>query len=362
MPEEITVFIENVAGMVGGNRYLQAVLAVALGLVLARIAVWILRLIKRWAARTRTRLDDLFLAQVERPVAVTLALAGLGAATLLLQMHEMAEFATFGVLSSILVIVWIQFVIRVLRFICRLLANQPEGARLIQPATLPLFDNLVLLVMIALGAYMVLQIWEVDITAWVASAGIIGLALSFAAKDTLANLFAGVFIVADAPYRIGDYVVLDSGERGSVTHIGIRSTRLLTRDDVEVTIPNSIMGNSKIVNETGGPHPKFRLRLPIGVCYGEDLDKVREVLMSVAAANPKICREPAARVRYRRFGDWSIDLELLCWVDSPVLRGLVTDELVVAVYKAFNDTGIDFPYPRQEHYIRAMVAPGTAES
>ena len=79
--------------------------AAIVGLVLARIAVWILRLIKRWAARTRTRLDDLFLAQVERPVAVTLALAGLGAATLLLDMHEMAEFATIAVLRSILVLV-----------------------------------------------------------------------------------------------------------------------------------------------------------------------------------------------------------------------------------------------------------------
>lgn len=361
MLKEIDLFIENAVGMVGDNRYLQAVLAVALGLALARVATWILRLIRRWAARTRTRLDDLFLSNLQRPVAVTLAMSGLAAATLLLQMHEMAEFATISVLRSILVFVWIQFAVRVLRFICRLLANQPEGSRLIQPATLPLFDNLVLLLMIALGAYMILQVWEVDITAWVASAGIIGLALSFAARDTLANLFAGVFIIADAPYRIGDYVVLDSGERGSVTHIGIRSTRLLTRDDVEVTIPNSIMGNSKIVNETGGPHPKYRIRMPVGVCYGEDLDKVRDVLMEVAAANPRICRDPEARVRYRRFGDWSIDLELLCWVASPVLRGLVTDELVVAIYKAFNEAGIDFPYPRQEHYIRSMVAPGTVE-
>lgn len=362
MPTELDLIIEHAVGMVGDNRYLQAVLAVAVGLALAWIATLILRLVKRWAARTATRLDDLFLANIERPVAITLMLAGLGAATLLLQMHEMAQFATISVLRTILVFVWIRFAIRVLRFVCRLLAGQPAKAGLIQPATLPLFDNLILLVMIALAAYMLLQIWEVDITAWVASAGIIGLALSFAAKDSLANLFSGVFIIADAPYRIGDYVVLDSGERGSVTHIGIRSTRLLTRDDVEVTIPNSIMGNSKIVNESGGPHPKFRVRLPVGVCYGEDLDKVREVLMTVADANPKICREPQARVRYRRFGDWSIDLELLCWVDSPVLRGQVTDELLVSVYKAFNAAGIDFPYPRQEHYIRSMVAPGTTDA
>ena len=77
--------------------------------------------------------------------------------------------------------------------------------------------------------------------------------MGFAAKDTLANLFAGVFILADAPYKIGDFIVLDGGERGRVTKIGIRTTRILTRDDVEITIPNATIANSKIINESGGP-------------------------------------------------------------------------------------------------------------
>lgn len=103
---------------------------------------------------------------------------------------------------------------------------------------------LMIIVVTALAVYFVFLAWQIDVTAWMASAGILGLAVSFAAKDTLANLFSGVFIVADAPYKLGDFIVLDSGERGEVTHIGIRSTRLLTRDDVEVTVPNSIMGNA----------------------------------------------------------------------------------------------------------------------
>ena len=93
-------------------------------------------------------------------------------------------------------------------------------------------------------------------TAWLASAGVVGIAVGFAAKDTLANLFSGVFILADAPYKIGDYIVLDAtGMRGKVTQIGLRSTRLITRDDVEVTIPNSIMGNSQVINQSGGSTP-----------------------------------------------------------------------------------------------------------
>jgi small-conductance mechanosensitive channel len=126
-------------------------------------------------------------------------------------------------------------------------------------------------------------------TAWLASAGIVGIAVGFAAKDTLANLFSGVFIMADAPYKIGDYVVLDTGERGEITHIGIRSTRMRTRDDVEVTVPNSIMGNTKIINESGGPYEKYRIRVKVGVAYGSDIDQVEQLLMEIAAANEKNC-------------------------------------------------------------------------
>lgn len=228
-------------------------------------------------------------------MSVSVFVSSLIAAVILLKLHETATFAAVATLRTLLVLVWVRFVIRVMRFLCRSIAHQPGSTRLIQPATLPLFDNAVLLTMLAAGAYTVLKIWQIDITAWVASAGIIGLALSFAAKDSLANLFAGVFIIADAPYRIGDYVVLDTGERGRITHIGIRSTRLLTRDDVEVTIPNSVMGNSKIVNESGGPQVNYRVRLPVTVCYGEDLDKVRDALMSVVDGVEGIARAPFPR-------------------------------------------------------------------
>ena len=98
---------------------------------------------------------------------------------------------------------------------------------------------------------MFLLIWGINPTAWLASAGVIGIAVGFAAKDSLANLFSGIFIVADAPFKIGDYIVLDSGERGAVTHLGMRSTRLLTRDDVEITIPNAVIANAKTDHHSG---------------------------------------------------------------------------------------------------------------
>jgi len=240
----------------------------------------------------------------------------------------------------------------VLRIIIITLAYHENDTSLIRVETLPLFSNLSIVVISAIAIYMVFQAWNIDMTAWLASAGIVGIAIGFAAKDTLANLFSGVFIMVDAPYKIGDFIVLDSGERGEVTHIGIRSTGILTRDDVEVTIPNSIMGNTKIINESGGPHKKYRIRVKVSVAYGTDVDLVRKVLLDVAIKQSGICDTPEPRVRFRELGDSGLHFELLCWIDEPVLQGRSLDAMNEQVYKQFLIEGIEIPYNKQDLYIK----------
>ena len=195
-------------------------------------------------------------------------------------------------------------------------------------------------------------------TAWLASAGIVGIAVGFAAKDTIANLLSGVFILADSPYKIGDYIVIDSGERGKVTHIGLRSTRLLTRDDLEINIPNAIIANGKIINESSGRHVKSRTRIAVSVAYGSDLDRVKGLLLKVAAAEQQICTDPEPRVRFRTFGASGLDLELLVWIDDPEIRGRVIDALNTAVYNCFNQEGIEIPFSKQDLYIKELPPSG----
>ncbi|MCP4574912.1 MAG: mechanosensitive ion channel, partial [Deltaproteobacteria bacterium] len=105
------------------------------------------------------------------------------------------------------------------------------------------------------------------VTALFASAGVVGLAVALAARETLANFFGGVSLLTDKPFKVGDYIVLDSGERGEVRKVGMRSTRILTRDDILITIPNSLITNLKITNQSA-PRPSFRVRLKVGVAYG----------------------------------------------------------------------------------------------
>jgi MscS family membrane protein len=259
---------------------------------------------------------------------------------------------TTASVMSLLVLVWISATIRAGYLAVETTSRRPSPPAWARPATLPLLQNLLRIVMALVGAYLILLAWDVNVTGLVASAGIVGLALSFAAQDTLGNLFAGVAILVDQPYRIDDYIVLDSGERGRVTHIGLRSTRLLTRDDEEISIPNGIMGRAKIVNESGGPHVKYRLRVPIGVAYGSDIDQVMACLLKISAEHPNVCRDPEPRIRLRTFGQSSIDFEMLVWIAEPALRGLVLHEMNCEIYRSFAREGITIPFPQRDVYIR----------
>ncbi|QGY39296.1 mechanosensitive ion channel [Pseudodesulfovibrio cashew] len=190
----------------------------------------------------------------------------------------------------------------------------------------------------------------IPVTAIFASAGIAGVAVALAARETLANFFGGVSIFMDRPFRAGDYIVLDSGERGEVMAVGMRSTRLLTRGDIMISIPNSVITNAKVVNQSM-PHPSFRVGVKIGVAYGSDIDLVEATLLEMARQNALVIADPEPRVRFRAFGDSALEFELLCWAARPHDRGRLVHLLCKDIYRAFNEKGIIIPFPQQEIHI-----------
>jgi len=307
----------------------------------------------RLAAKTRFSWDDRLVAALRRPLFWTVIFIGIMTAMLPLKPGPLLQSFVESLLLTIMIVLWSGFVLNIVRISIRAMCVTSDKS-MVRRQTAPLFNNLAFIVVVAAALYFIFMSWNIDMTAWIASAGIVGIAIGFAAKDTLANLFSGVFIMADSPYNIGDYVVLESGQRGKVTHIGIRSTRLLTRDDVEITIPNAIMGNTSIINESGGPHEKFRIRVQVSVAYGSDIDQVKELLMNIALAEPQVCEDPEPRVRFRKFGESGLDVDLLVWIDNPELRGRVLDVLNTHVYKVLNEHKIEIPYNKQDVYIKEM--------
>ncbi len=347
--------LKPLLGFFTGHPDVMALIILVAGFVLAILAsVLITRVVGRLARRTHVQWDDQLVSALQRPVFWSVLLVGILLAMLPLGLPQSVRDFSVSVVATLLIIFWSGFVLRLFKIVLRVMSRNSKEQSIVRPQTRPLFENLVFIVVLVVSVYLIFRSWDIDMTAWLASAGILGIAIGFAAKDTLANLFSGVFILADAPYNIGNYVVLESGERGKVTHIGIRSTRLLTRDDVEITIPNAIMGNTRIVNESGGPYEKFRIRVKVGVAYGSDIDQVKALLMTIAVSEQQVCTVPEPRVRFRAFGASGLDVELLCWVNNPELRGRVLDALNTTVYKEFNARGIEIPYSKQDVYIKEL--------
>ena len=354
--------IEGFFGRFGGlsavasDPRIQAAIVVVLSIVVAGftdrvISGWVMQL----ARRTETDLDDRVVEILHRPIFLLVFLGGLALAASILGPEGALRTITNRGLGTVAIVVGLNFLVRANRLALDVLCNQ-DRFRFVDQRTLPLFRNVNNVLVAGVAAYFLFLLWSLDVSAWLASAGILGIAVGLGARDTIANFFAGVLILADAPYRIGDFIILDSGERGKVTHIGLRSTRLLTRDDIEVTVPNAIMGTTKIINETGGPNPKERIRVRVTCAYGSHIDHVREVLVGVAVDHAHVCIDPEPRVRFRSFGDSGLELELLAWVDEPVLRGAVTDALNSEVYRRFTEEEIEIPYAKTDLYVKEMPA------
>lgn len=335
--------------------WLEAGLIVIAFLILGKVVELIFtRALSRMTQKTRTDIDDEAIRILHRPVFLSVLFFGLAAAFHRLGVVTDAERTVLSLLKTILVLVWMAAGFGLANVFFSPSATASGRVRFLDARTVPLFNNLAKIAAVAAAVYFVFVVWHIDPTAWLASAGIVGIAVGFAAKDTLANLFAGVFILVDAPYKVGDYINLDTGERGEVTHIGLRSTRILTRDDIEITVPNSVIGTAKIVNETGGRWPRERIRTPVGVAYGSDVDQVRRVLLEAGKATETVCEDPEPIARFRGFGESSLDFELLCWIQEPVLRGRTLDELNTAIYKALAREGIEIPFPKRDVYIKSM--------
>ncbi|MBZ0112352.1 MAG: mechanosensitive ion channel family protein [Thermoanaerobaculia bacterium] len=351
--------LSQLDALLGTNPWIRLAAILGLSLVAGLIVDIVLnRLLARWARRSQTDLDDQLFALLHRPIFGSVLLLGIGLAGRELHLPPDRQTLLRNLLATLALLLWVAFAVRFVRLLLAAASRVQHRIGFLEARTLPLFDNVGRIVVLGLGTYVLFLIWGIELTAWLASAGIIGIAIGFAAKDTLANLFGGLFILADAPYKLGDFVVLDSGERGEVTHIGLRTTRLLTRDDVEVTIPNAIIANSKIVNESGGRWEKYRVRVAVGVAYGSDIDLVRQVLLDVATACEFLTDDPEPRVRFRAFGTSSLDFEVLGWVEQPVLRGRVIDDLLTRIYKQFLAEAIEIPFPKRDLYIKEMPGRG----
>jgi MscS family membrane protein len=306
--------------------------------------------------KTKTQLDDIIVAAIRRPLFLSVVFVGVQSAALLLHPTAWIVYFLRSLLVSLAVLLWTGALIRIASAVLRHTATSARPGTVVQPRTIPLFEMLAKIVLFSAAVYLMMVSWQVDVTGWLASAGIVGIAVGFAAKDSLANLFAGIFIIADAPYKIGDMIMFEDGLRGRVTDIGLRATRILTRDDIEINIPNQVIGNSRVVNETGGPHEHVRLQIKVTAAYGADIDLVRQVLLECPRGAPDVCENPRPLVQLQKFGEAGLEFVLCVWIPNPGFKEDIVDLLNTRIYKAFVAHNLEISHSIQNINIRSTLA------
>lgn len=331
-----------------------------LTLLVAGVLAGMVSLLFRWllfrvARRTETELDDLAVRALRMPAAGSIALGGLWYALEVLHLPPPIPYLLDGLLFTFIALIWgISGSRLVTGLLHWLAANRQRYGALITSRTEPVFDVVGKTVVYGATLYFIFLAWKIDLTGWLASAGIIGVAVGFASQDTLSNLVAGLVILADAPYKLDDFLVLETGQRGRVTEIGMLVTRILTLDDVEIIVPNRMMVTTRVLNESGGPYEKFRLKVPLRVAYGTDVDQVRALLTQVALETEHVAPEPRPLVRFMAFGEFAIELTVQAWVVEPKHADNVLDDLHGRIYKALLEARVEIPVPRQDVRVRPV--------
>jgi small-conductance mechanosensitive channel len=205
---------------------------------------------------------------------------------------------------------------------------------------------------VVMGGYIALQAAGIDLSSLAIVAGAVGVGIGFGLQNIINNFVSGLIILAERPIALGDRVEV-VGVEGIITRIKLRSTVVVTNDNISIIVPNSEFIASPVTNWSHGD-PKVRLRLPIGVAYGSDVEKLQRLMIEVALAHPATLKDPAPKLFFVGFGDSSLDFELGVWTADMLTRPTIyRSDLYYAIERTLRQNKIEIPFPQRDLHIRS---------
>jgi potassium efflux system protein len=217
------------------------------------------------------------------------------------------------------------------------------------------FSKLAAYVTVSVGIVVTLESMGLELDTVLAASTGLAVGAGFALQNTVENLVAGLVLLIEQPVRVGDVVEVDEAV-GKVDHIGLRVTRILTRDEVEILVPNRALVGAPVINRSR-PGAEMRIRVPVGVARGSDLQRVREALLAVARESPHVVASRAAEARFEAFGEAGPELALLVWIRDAGNALHVASELRFAIDASFTSAGIVIPFPQLDEHVRSGSDP-----
>ena len=336
------------------NPYFKAILSFILLFIVGKlIYLFITYVAMKWAKKTSTEIDNIILSKINTPVFYLIVLYGASIAINFLPLPDMYKTILFRLIISIALTICCYLVALFLNlFIKTWLAKSKEVmAKGRQNDFIAVSRKILNFIIFILLIIFILALWGIKVTALVASLGIVGIIIGLALQTTLANVFGGIALIADRSFKIGDFIKLDSGETGEIIDVGLRSTRIKSFEEGnEIIIPNSILMNSKIINY-GRPEVYLKKIIKIGVAYGSDIRKVKNILLNCISKMRNILKNPSPQVYFLEMADFSLNFEVIFWINNYQERLKVQDEFISSAYRELQTQGIQIPFPTYTIYI-----------
>ncbi|MEE9600230.1 MAG: mechanosensitive ion channel family protein [Thermoplasmata archaeon] len=354
-PEEnkILGIFDNLLPPPFNDRLVTFVISIAIWAGFAALAISVISpFFRRYARKTETQLDDVVLGILRGPLVVILIAYGTIQSLAILQLPAETMNLLFLIYSALLVLLLTWLAYRIFKGVVI-----EFGRRAAAKKETPLFDALwpVLskvgaLLILAIGASLVAGIFGLDLTAFIAGMGVLGIAIAFAAQESLSNFFSGIFLLMDRPFKEGDLIEIN-GDRCRIEKIGLRTTRLYHRPSHKIlVIPNNKMAREMIVNLVQ-PDEAIRQKTTIGVAYGSDIEKVKATIVGAARENPMVIKGEPRREAYARleeFGDYAMLFKLKFWVSNADKLNRVRGEVNETIVQRLSEAGIEIPSPMMD--------------
>ena len=306
----------------------------------------------RWAEKTETTVDDIFIDAMKQPT-IYWSLA-LGLYIALDTSGFSKKYVAYG-LNALYILIVLSVTLALANISSNIFLNKIKKAETPLPVT-GLSRTVIRALIFALGLLIILNGLGISITPILTALGVGGLAVALALQDTLSNLFAGMHIIVENSVRVGDYIKLSSGEEGYVADIGWRTTRVRQLANNLIIIPNNKLIQSNITNYYM-PEKRMSLLIKIGVSYDSDPDAVEKILVEEALAAADLVagllKDPPPFVRFiPGFGDSSIDFTLICQVNEYTDQYLAQHEIRKRIFKRFKKEGIEIPFPIRTVHLK----------
>jgi len=342
-------FINEAIQFIWGNVALRF-LAI---LIITIIAAFLLKVImktvlKPLTKKTKTKIDDIIIKSLASIIFYVIILIGIKIG---LSQFQLTTNVFQNIVSTLLVLIVSIFLFKIIGHFAQLWMKEWKfkTKTTADERLIPFLQKMLKAVVIILAVIFIFSAWNVNISPLLATAGIAGLAIGLAVKDSLSNILGGLQLVLDRTFKVGDKVELESGEMGVILDIGLRSTKLKTYDNEVIYIPNGFLANAKIKNFTH-PDVSIRVNVEFGVVYGSDTEKVRQVVLDAVRKIDTVIEEPEPVVQFLKMSDFSLDFIARAWVKEYTEAYSTKIRMTDEIYNALNKAGIGIPFPTRTVY------------